>query len=257
MTNRSPRPNRSRSPKTALTRGVLTQERILQSALELIDEEGIGGLSLRKIATRLGASTMSLYRHFRSKADIEVALVDHVVGYYDVTNHDEADWLEWLQQTFSRMREGLCAHPGLMGLLDNAAFTTSYRGHNALQVMDTILCRLRAAGFAPQSAAALYHMLMAYTIGSVVLMNQEMRRVVSGSGGEDARSAEYSQLLELGLQMVGVQQFKGVAEMAPQLATLWEPEAFRAAVLHITRSFLATAMNDGNDGNDGKAPHRG
>ncbi|KYC28950.1 hypothetical protein ACY05_03640 [Sterolibacterium denitrificans] len=242
---------------------MLTQERILQSALELIDEEGIGGLSLRKIATRLGASTMSLYRHFRSKADIEVALVDHVVGYYDVTNHDEADWLEWLQRTFSRMREGLCAHPGLMGLLDNAAFTTSYRGRNALQVMDTILCRLRAAGFAPQHAAALYHMLMAYTIGSVVLMNQEMRRVVvsgGGSGGEDERPAEYSQLLELGLQMVGVQQFKGVAEMAPQLATLWEPEAFRAAVLHITRSFLATAMSDGNDGSDGndeKAPHRG
>ena len=237
MKSLSSRQQKNRSPKSALARGALTQERILQSALELIDEEGIGGLSLRKIATRLDASTMSLYRHFRNKADIEVALVDHVVGYYDVTNHDEADWMEWLQQTFSRMREGLCAHPGLMGLLDNAAFTTSYRGSNALQVMNTILCRLRAAGFAPERAAALYHMLMAYTIGSVVLMNQEMRRVVSG--GEAERPAEYSQLLELGLQMVGVQQFKGVAGMAPQLATLWEPEAFRAAVLHITRSFLA------------------
>lgn len=237
MKSRSTRPHKDGSPKPALTRGALTRENILQSALELIDEEGIGGLSLRKIATRLGASTMSLYRHFRNKADIEVALVDHVVGYYDITNHDEADWVEWLQQTFSRMREGLCAHPGLMGLLDNAAFTTSYRGSNALGVMNTILCRLRAAGFAPERAAALYHMLMAYTIGSVVLMNQEMRRVVSS--GEDGQPAEYSRLLELGLQMVGVQQFKGVAEMAPQLATLWEPEAFRAAVLHITRSFLA------------------
>lgn len=233
-----------RSAKRALPRGELTQERILQSALALIDEEGVGGLSLRKIATRLGASPMSLYRHFGSKADIEVALVDHVVGYYNITNHDEADWLVWLEQTFSRMREGLCNHPGLLGLLDNAAFTTSYRGRNALQVMNTILNRLRAAGFPPLQAAALYHMLMAYTIGSVVLMNQEMRRLVSDDAS--ASPVEFSRLIELGLQMVGVQQYKDVADLAPQLAALWEPAAFRKAVRHIACSFRSA--NDGESG---------
>ena len=48
----------------------LSRGRILDAALELVDEQGIGALSMRKLAARLGVEAMSLYNHVASKADL-------------------------------------------------------------------------------------------------------------------------------------------------------------------------------------------
>ncbi len=220
--------------KSGFPRGTLTKELILQAALEIIDQEGLDGLSLRRIAAYLGVSTMSLYRHYRSKAEIEFDIVDHVVGNYDVINHAEADWVEWIYSTFSKMREGLCAHPGLMSLLDRASFNASYQGVNALEVMETILLKLHDAGLTPKQSVQLFHMLMAFMIGSVVLMNEESRRAIS-AGNEDA--GEQTRMRKLSFEMVPVKQFPNIAEKALFLAEVWEVSEFRSSLLQIVKSF--------------------
>jgi len=50
------------------------RERILDVALELFNEEGYDATSLREIAERLGVTKAALYYHFKSKADILLAL---------------------------------------------------------------------------------------------------------------------------------------------------------------------------------------
>ncbi len=50
------------------------RERILDTALELFNEEGYDKTSLREIAERLGVTKAALYYHFKSKADILLAL---------------------------------------------------------------------------------------------------------------------------------------------------------------------------------------
>jgi AcrR family transcriptional regulator len=49
--------------------------RIAQVARALLEEEGIDGLSMRGLATRLGIKAPSLYKHFAGKEEIEAVLI--------------------------------------------------------------------------------------------------------------------------------------------------------------------------------------
>lgn len=218
-----------KASKAGAPRGSLSQASILRTSLEIIDNDGLAGLTVRKLAEKLGVSAMAIYRHYKNKAEIEQGLVDLVVGDYDVTNHDEADWREWIYTTYANMRKALCAHPGVMPLLDNA----SYQGDRALVVLDRVLLELRRAGLTTQQAAQLFHMLMANMIGSVVLMNEDSRRAV-GSGAMG--SAEQTRLRKLSFEMVPLSRYPNIAELAPDLARVSEANQFRDSIMQIINS---------------------
>lgn len=57
-------------------RGDLTRARVVATALELADSEGLAALSIRGLASRLGAPAMSLYRHVRSKEALIALMTD-------------------------------------------------------------------------------------------------------------------------------------------------------------------------------------
>ncbi|MGI5220984.1 TetR/AcrR family transcriptional regulator [Nocardia sp. CA-290969] len=58
----------------------LRLEQIVDAAIELVDEEGIGALSMNKVAERLGFTAMSLYRYVDSKATLVEIALDRVLG---------------------------------------------------------------------------------------------------------------------------------------------------------------------------------
>ena len=119
----------------------------VKAALAIADRDGLGGLTIRKLAERLGVSPMATYRYFRNKAEIVEGLVDVVVGEYDVTNHEEADWAKWVRKTFCLMRRALREHPGIITLLGTAASS----GPNAMAVMEEVLTVRERAGIAFRS----------------------------------------------------------------------------------------------------------
>lgn len=55
------------------------QAKILSTALDLYLEEGLGGLSMRRVADKLGVSATALYRHFRNKQDLIFAMIGEAV----------------------------------------------------------------------------------------------------------------------------------------------------------------------------------
>ncbi|WP_308250953.1 TetR/AcrR family transcriptional regulator C-terminal domain-containing protein [Nonomuraea rhizosphaerae] len=65
----------ARRPIPELTRG-----RILRAAIRIADSEGLAAVSMRRIATELGASAMSLYRHVRSKEELVHLMADAAYG---------------------------------------------------------------------------------------------------------------------------------------------------------------------------------
>lgn len=215
---------KSEQPRNPLSRAL-----ILRAALAIIDSDGLNGLTVRKLSARLGVTAMAIYRHFTNKAAIEHEMVDLVVGDYDVINHEEADWAEWICTTYAKMRHALCNHPGVMPLLDNS----SYQGGNALAVMDRILAELRRAGLDDRQAAQLFHTLMAYMIGTVVLMNEDARRaIVTGKPS----AARMTRSRKLSLEMVSLHPFPHIAELAPHLAQVDEERQFRDSLMQIIRS---------------------
>jgi AcrR family transcriptional regulator len=61
----------------------LTIEQVVVAAIEVADGEGLDGLSMRRVADRLGMGTMSLYRYVPSKAELLDVMVDRVCGETD------------------------------------------------------------------------------------------------------------------------------------------------------------------------------
>jgi AcrR family transcriptional regulator len=221
--------SRKTTARTTPPRGTLSKALILRTSLTLIDRDGLVGLTVRKLAEQLGVSAMAIYRHYKNKAEIESELVDLVVGDYDVTNHDETDWREWIYATYVNMRRALCAHPGVMPLLDNA----SYQGGKALAVMDRILFELDRAGLSPAQSAQLFHMLMANMIGSVVLMNEaERRHIAFGPEAPDEKSTAQP----LSFERISLAAFPNIATLAPHLVTLSDPKGFRDSIMQIIRA---------------------
>ncbi|MFE2751396.1 TetR/AcrR family transcriptional regulator C-terminal domain-containing protein [Actinosynnema sp. NPDC059335] len=53
---------------------------IVAAAIEVADAEGLAGLSMRKVAERLGFTTMSLYRHVPGRAHLVDLMRDAVLG---------------------------------------------------------------------------------------------------------------------------------------------------------------------------------
>ncbi len=56
----------------------LSLERVVHSGIELADGEGLGAVSMKRVAERLGFTTMSLYRYVTSKDELLLLMHDAV-----------------------------------------------------------------------------------------------------------------------------------------------------------------------------------
>jgi TetR/AcrR family transcriptional regulator, tetracycline repressor protein len=75
----------------------LSRETIIAEAIELLNENGLDGVTLRKLATRLGIKAPSLYWHFRDKGALLSAVMETVFqrGLDAVPAH--RDWRKWMR----------------------------------------------------------------------------------------------------------------------------------------------------------------
>ena len=82
--------NPQRGPKRELS-----IERIVESAIDIADEKGLGAVSMAAIASSLGFTPMSLYRYVSAKDDLIVLMQDHAVGVPPETVAEEARAHGW------------------------------------------------------------------------------------------------------------------------------------------------------------------
>lgn len=141
----------------------LTRGEILSVAMQAVDDEGLSGLSVRKLGARLGVQGMALYYHFTSKTAIIDALVAECMSGVDLAA-DEADWCERLQRIHASQRSALLAHPNLLPAVISRPFNTP----QAVRVTDVVLEVLLDAGFEDRDALHACQTLRAYVIGYTV-----------------------------------------------------------------------------------------
>lgn len=215
--------------------GPLSRPAILRAALTLADAEGLEGLTVRRLARELGVTAMAIYRHYDSKDAIERDLVDLVVGDYDVTSHEEPDWRDWICATYALMRRGLCEHPAIVPLLSKA----TYAGSDAMAVLERVLPRLRQAGFGSAPAVRLFHTLMAYTIGTVTLMDQESLHARTGVSRCGTRAAVLRQR-QREFERAPRVSYPCVVAAGSELASCLEGQHFEAGLRAIIDGVLAS-----------------
>ncbi|ALO09787.1 TetR family transcriptional regulator [Streptomyces venezuelae] len=89
----------------------LDRDRIVATSIRMLDEEGLSKLSMRKLATELGVTAMSLYWYVDTKDDIIEFAMDSVYGEIDLAAVDAAgDWRERIRVLALEYRRMLVRH---------------------------------------------------------------------------------------------------------------------------------------------------
>ena len=138
----------------------LGRARILQAALELVDDGGIEALTMRGLGQALGFEAMSLYNHVANKDDVIDGLLDLVLAESEPPSPAGA-WDEAIRTSATSVHEALRRHPWSCALLMSPGRIRPAR----LRYMDLLLGRLRGAGFSAETTYNAYHVLDGHIFG--------------------------------------------------------------------------------------------
>ncbi|MEU5516136.1 TetR/AcrR family transcriptional regulator [Streptomyces griseoaurantiacus] len=112
----------------------LDRERIVAAAIALADEGGLEAVSVRKVAARLDAGPMRLYRYISSKEELFDLMVDEVQAEI-LPEEQPGDWREALRILAQRTRQAALRHTWLADLLGGRPAM----GPNSLAVAEATL----------------------------------------------------------------------------------------------------------------------
>lgn len=131
-----------------MTTTVLSRARAVETALAVLDAEGPGAVTMRRVARDMGVPLMSLYRHVRSKDDLEGAVVEALVA--AVRPAPDGDgWDAALRAWAVAYRRMVMRHPNAAPLLATRP-AAAYRGR--ADDVESALRALAAAGLTPAAA---------------------------------------------------------------------------------------------------------
>lgn len=146
------------------SRALLTRERIALAALQVVDEEGPDGLTMRALAERLGVKAASLYNHVDSKDALVDAVSELVNEEIDHTPLADADWRAGLTAYARGYRAVFLRHPNTIALLARRRVEAT----RALRGYDALLALLDRAGLTAADAAEVAAALDYLVLGSAL-----------------------------------------------------------------------------------------
>lgn len=121
----------------------LDKRQIVTEAVALLDADGLDGLTLRKLAARLGVRQPTLYWHVPHKAALLTAVADAILEQEFlelVPPRPEEDWQEWLVCLAERLRRALLAHPDGARLISTSQLSLRMAGISELAI-STLVAR--------------------------------------------------------------------------------------------------------------------
>jgi hypothetical protein len=149
--------------EAASSRVPLNRQRALSTAVALADTEGLGSLSMRKLAQELGVEAMSLYHHVANKEDILDGMVDVVFAEIELPS-EGTEWKTAMRQRAESARAALTRHPWAISIMDSR----SSPGPATLRHHDAVIGSCRKAGFSVKMAAHAFSLIDSYIYGFVL-----------------------------------------------------------------------------------------
>jgi AcrR family transcriptional regulator len=144
----------------AARRAPLSRDQVLQAAVALADEGGIGAVSMRRLGQVLGVEAMSLYNHVAGKGDLLDGMIDVVFSEIGLPPAD-GGWKAAMRQRALSARAVLGRHHWAIGLMESRKTP----GPATLRHHDAVLGCLRGAGFSVELTAHAYSLLDSYIYG--------------------------------------------------------------------------------------------
>jgi len=141
----------------------LTRERILATALDLIERDGLASFSIRGLGAALGCEPMSVYHYFPSKGHLLDGLVDRVIGQF-ATRPPPGEPLERLRQMMHSWRALAHRYPKLFQLLATHRLNTP----TGVRVIDEVMELVLDAVPDVREAAQWFRVLSYYVTGAAL-----------------------------------------------------------------------------------------
>ncbi|MEV5343177.1 TetR/AcrR family transcriptional regulator C-terminal domain-containing protein [Streptomyces sp. NPDC052676] len=218
--------------------GRLNRERVLASALEIVDRDGLSGLSMRRLGAELGVEAMALYRYASGKD----ALLDGLVEAFCLELERElgqeegagtgarkgdvglgaGDWRAGLHRIARTAHRVALRHPNVVPLLATRLLSTplARRPAAVLRSDERILALLSEAGLSGRQAVAPHRAFTAWLLGYLLV---ELRAM-------DDAPEEPEPAFRIGLHRIPARELPRLRATALALADPGGPEALAAGL---------------------------
>lgn len=170
------------------SREPLDRTAIVAAAVALADEEGVGSLTMRKLARRLGFEVMSLYNHVANKDEVLSLMVDAVADEIDDPAPD-ASSLAAVRDMAVSTRAALVRHPWAPEL-----WQRHVPGPARTRQMESLLRVLHESGLNPEIAHHGFHAVNNHVLGYTL---QELGMDLDTDDLDDPSSAAHAYLAGL------------------------------------------------------------
>jgi len=239
----SPSPSPHSGPP-AVSEHALSRSRVVATAIEVADAEGLAALSMRRVAAELGTATMSLYRHVRDKDDLLMLMVQATFARYPLparpadgraglealcrlqwSTYQRHPWLaQWVSMTRPQLIPSAMAHTEwAMAILADLGLDVNERLHMAVTLANYVrgtAINLEPEAQAEQDTGITSHEWMA---------SQDAVMTGIVASGEFPMFAELAQDEDLDLTLESLFEF-GLARLLDGLeVSAGRPAATRAA----------------------------
>ena len=140
----------------------LTRVQIVRTAIDLIDQNGMEDLTMRRLATALEVRPMALYYYFEDKTALLRAVINTVLSECEVVSGEP--WKEHVLSLCRSLREVALRHP--------AVFMTAMAHEENVPydfvIAEAFLDALTSGGVQPEAAVRVYNTLITFVTGFAV-----------------------------------------------------------------------------------------
>lgn len=142
----------------------LSREAVVAAAIAVADADGLGAVSIRRVAAELDARTMSLYTYIARKEDLLDLMADEIAGEVLIEGGLPADWREAITLIARREREVARSHPWMVELLGRQPRF----GPNSLRHAEQTAAALSGLRLSPRAAWQVATAVDQLVLGQVV-----------------------------------------------------------------------------------------
>ncbi len=188
----------------------LTREHLLETALAMIDADGVEALSMRRLGHAVDRDPMRLYRYTESKSALLDAVTELVLSEFVIPDVIDGDWAAALRGAAHNYRRIALAHPKVVQLLVTRPLSTplGLRPPSTLRSLEALLALFVGGGYDDRGALHSYRLFAGFLHGHVL---NEVQELVEQPEEADA-------LLRFGLHHLHRTEFPRMRTLAPVLA---------------------------------------
>lgn len=197
-------------------RAGLRPEDVIAAARQIAGRDGLGAVTMRRLADELGVAPNSIYSYFPDKAALLDAVLDDVIGEIAPPAADPPAWRDGIVVLLGQTRSLLLEHAELIPLF----LTRPTRGRNAIRLGEVTLELLARGGIEGERAVQALRALLVFTFGFAALEAPRLADAQPDRRRADAQSA-FEEASE---------EFPHMARLAPLLAREPSDEDFEAGV---------------------------